>query len=384
MKSKLKEERFEDDLKKIRKVMNQLIFLKPIVPGTNFEEVSRLFVSDYLQLGNQGIFKLPDNKKLEPGKFLGLDCSPKEKHLDIAKKYTEFFRQHCNSGLGFTPKLILEGSGGVNNYNCLGRAMLLGAYLNFHGVYADLMLSVDHAMCIVEEREHMYLCDPGVGKVFKMHGKRVRHKQYDWYIASPKDKFHFRYLVIQPITVGGLNAAFQSFEFLKSIGWGKIIEKDPFFEDCEKQLLNIMDPRFKYRELINSIDWKNFRTTLFEGIDDYRIRYEREWLLEGERIRLRRNWSSVHGRFDRAAFNACCATRFNGKVSDFHDAMFATVRPMATHIINFLELSLPIRIDIPNQYRTYFQILKNALDQDSELRVYALEVVKAKLLDTGQ
>jgi len=384
MKTKLSKNRFDEDLNKIRKVMNSLIFLKPIVPHTNFEEIVNLLIFDYIALVQQmGLFKaIKGFDDSNPSGIAVFETAPREKHVDIAKKYTAFFSEVCSSGVGFAPKIILEGPESVKGFNCLGRALSLGAYLTLHKVFTYFVQSVDHAMCMVEEREHKYLCDPGSGKVFKMHGKFVAHDGYSWYVASPKDKFHFRYLVIQSLGSGGLNAIFQSFEFLKNIGWRKKIIKNPLFEDCEKDLLNIMDPKFGYRNQINSIDWKNFRATLFGYLDDHRTRYEREWLLEEERIRIRReHFNGVRERFDRAAFNACCATGFIGKVSDFHQKMFLVISPVADEVMRFLESSEELQVAISDQYRTYFSILKEIVSQDKELKQYALEKFRAKLFD---
>lgn len=378
MKTKLAKKRFDEDLTRIRKVLNDVVFIEPPLRGKNFDEIAWGLIRDFIRsIQMSEMFGPCSTKK---GEILIADIKSHETYLEIVQTYLELFRELCPTGSGFTPRLAVDSHASISGYNCLGKALAFGSYLTIHKILPKLVLSVEHAMCLVQDGRDCYLCDPGAGKMWKMHGTFFKNVGYGWYVASEEDEFHFHYLVIQPFTYGGLNAIFQTLHFLKEIGWrgGAISRKS--FADYELNLFNIMDSQMGYREKICSIDWENFRGGLFKGMDDYKKKYAREWLLEGEYLRQRVAPLERRHQFDEAVFNAVRATHFKGKISDFHAEIIPLIKPLASHILDFLENRADLEIGIPHKCRIYFSTLKDLISKDPSLREYSISMIREKLL----
>lgn len=379
MKNKLIKNRFEQDLLRIRKVLNALIFIEPIKKGTSFEEMCTALSINFIQsVQLSGMLGTP---RTDGGMYVA-DVGENPTSVDIAEAYLEIFDTVAETGCGFTPKLAIHDNDTIRGYNCLGKALAFGSYLMIHKIRPYLVKTVDHAMCAFKDGDMWYLCDPSAGKIYLMCGTFFRHPNYLWYVSNDSDDFHFNYLVIQDFEEGGLNAIFQSLEFLSNAGWGQgAIAKDVLV-DCEIALFEIMQPKLGYHKMIGSIDWYNLRTYLFEGFDDYSKDYAREWLIEAERIRLRRIALEVKHEFEDAVFNAVRTTRCNGKIQEIHQSIISELKTVAHEVINYLTMEFDeLGVKVSSASAIYLATLKRLIAQNNILKEYAIDKISAKLLD---
>lgn len=379
MKNKLIKNRFEQDLLRIREVLNTAIFIEPIPKGTNFEEVCNALSINFIESVQR--LELFGPKRSDGGIYVA-DVGDNPTPVHIAEIYLKLF-SNSKTGCGFTPKLAIDPSNRIQGYNCLGKALAFGSYLMIHKIRPYLVKTIDHAMCAFKSDDIWYLCDPSSGKIFIMCGTFFKHNDYLWYVSNDSDDFHFNYLVIQDFEEGGLNAVFQSLEFLSSVGWEQGAVAKNTLVDCEIALFGIMDPRLPYHKMIRSIDWYNLRTYLFEGIDSHLKDHAREWLLEAERIRIQRIASEVNGAFEDAVFYAVCAAGCDGKISEFHRAIIIELKTVAQEVVTYLTMEFEgLGVQVSNASRIYLSVLKKLIAKNNILKEYAIAKISTKLLDT--
>jgi hypothetical protein len=381
MKNKISKIRFEKDLELIRKVLNAVVFIEPIQKRKNFQEVCTALIFDFINAVQHSEMFGPKRTTEE---LYVADVGENPTMVHIAEVYLELFSTLAKTGCGFSPKLAIDKRKTIEGYNCLGKALAFGSYLMIHKLNPYLVRTIDHAMCMFKEDDISYLCDPSSGKIHMMHGTVTHHDNYSWYVSNSADDFHFNFLVIQDFEVGGLNAIFQSLEFLSKIGWkqGAVVKSS--LVDCEVSLFNIMDPKLGYREKICSIDWKNLRRHLFGDIDDYTKKYAREWLLEAERIGKRRIALDISHQFNEVVFSSVCATRYQGNITDFHNRIIHELRPVAENVITYLTMEfdkLPVRVS--SESFEYLSMLKKLISQDPMLKEYTIAKIQSKFLDTA-
>lgn len=380
MKTKLHQRRLEHSLDHARRVFNEAIFAVELVPKgkQTFDQVIERITKDFFQSSQRILFSHLFTEQ-KPEVFFGIGRDPEELKEDVLRRYLKLFRDYCPTGLGFTPKLSLSKEFKNHGYNCLGKAMAFASFSGQYGMETDLAFSTDHAMCICYDEGTMFLCDPTSGSLWKMNGMVCEHQNYGWYKKVEGDNFRFNYLVVRSVSYGGFYSILKTCEFLKKTPRDHSVTiQNPSYEI---ELLDIMNPRLPYRELIHSVDWESIIQEFFSGYDDYEKDYRKEWLLEIECVREYRETVSLLSGFDKALFHAIRATHFNGTFGEFHQQTIPILRMASSEVLSFLESGTTFDMILPKKSMIFLKTLREIIVKDERLKEFILKKMRRKLID---
>lgn len=273
-------------------------------------------------------------------------------------------------GRGFTPKLSVVTDNDARGLNCLGRTIALGSYLR--KMKCDLYLGTmpDHAAIILELNEVLYFCDIANIELKRLHGSITTHDGYRWYKKDARDTFFFNYIIIHDFNSGIINAIMESFVFLQN-------PPNRDTTEGEQESLVFNHPKFQLSNSLNCIDWKKVQKNYFGSMNQYRIQYRKEYLLECEHVENQRYLHSLRVKFDAMVRSIYESTLELPYEQEGHKAFIGVnmhlLQEYYGEIDNFLRGVVPsIDERIPSKLQKYFSDMRTHIEVDSELKSYTL------------
>ncbi|MEO5646244.1 MAG: hypothetical protein ABIO57_04070 [Candidatus Paceibacterota bacterium] len=365
-------------MKEIVEAFNALAFITPRTLSSivTLEELSQEVQNDYLEAFNYFLTHCGKSKNhlkdLANGFSNDIDFFTVTElfpHELLIKSYMGVMNECEGSGIGFTPLLSTHDNELIHGFNCLAKTIVLGALIKKLGHMIKLALMVDHAAVLIVRPEGNYYCRIDQQSFILLQGTYQQHDLYQWYTVHPSDDLLFHYIAVQDFNNGILNGICENFAFLKVIN-------DIEIGVHEKRMKAILQEKYPFKELLDTIEWTQLQLSMFGKMDAYRQEHEIEFLIECENVNEQRTIiNRCVKQLDDAvatAFEVCTGETLEGNnLYDFLYGWGSDLKDSFKSLANGLSLNLPeFEIIIPKGLIPFIQELHTQLKADKILRKY--------------
>ncbi len=353
-------------MEELLKAFNATVFTTPRSHALvkNLQELSVEVQEDFVS-----VFQVLLNKDLEniAKEFCMKDFSHGEqesfKDQFLILYYFHLLNLDSLAGAGATPLIAVFPDKEIRGLNCLGRAIILGTLIKKIGYVVKLTLHPDHAGIIMRVGSKWYFCEINRMDIKPLHGKFVKHNQYEWYQSTKEDKISFDCFAVCDFDLGILNAIIEHCDFLKkTVG-------------------------FDFFKIAYTFSWDKFQIEFFQEMNDYKRLYSKEFLLECERVSQSRFIQELRRKFNDVIILAYEEATKEKASKDsliaFHDLYMPTLQCYSTEVLLALNTGCEFIVNIPMELKNYIKCIADSIQQDEGLKDFAIHVISKKMLDTA-